>query len=81
MNAINRRSKVPLYVQIRDELYHAIKTGQYTAETGPLPSEAALSAEHAVSRLTVRKAVRLLAAEGLVEVVPGRGAYVSGRAA
>jgi DNA-binding GntR family transcriptional regulator len=29
-----------------------------------------------VSRLTARKAVRVLADEGLVEVVTGRGAYV-----
>ena len=29
-----------------------------------------------VARLTARKAVRVLADEGLVEVVPGRGAYV-----
>jgi DNA-binding GntR family transcriptional regulator len=32
-----------------------------------------------VARLTARKAVRVLADEGLVEVVPGRGAYVTER--
>jgi DNA-binding GntR family transcriptional regulator len=32
-----------------------------------------------VARLTARKAVRVLAGEGLVEVVPGRGAYVAER--
>jgi GntR family transcriptional regulator len=33
--------------------------------------------EHGVARLTVRKAVRVLVDEGLVEVVTGRGAYVA----
>jgi DNA-binding GntR family transcriptional regulator len=32
-----------------------------------------------VARLTARKAVRVLVADGLVEVVPGRGAYVAER--
>jgi DNA-binding GntR family transcriptional regulator len=32
-----------------------------------------------VARLTARKAVRVLADEGLVEVVPGRGVYVAER--
>jgi DNA-binding GntR family transcriptional regulator len=35
--------------------------------------------EHDLARETVRKAVRLLAAEGLVEVVQGRGVYVTER--
>jgi DNA-binding GntR family transcriptional regulator len=35
--------------------------------------------EHGVARLTARKAVRVLADEGLVEVVPGRGVYVAER--
>ena len=35
--------------------------------------------EHGVARLTARKAVRVLANEGLVEVVQGRGAYVIDR--
>jgi DNA-binding GntR family transcriptional regulator len=32
-----------------------------------------------VARLTARKAVRVLADEGLVEVSPGRGVYVATR--
>lgn len=32
-----------------------------------------------VARLTARKAVRVLADEGLVEIVQGRGAYVTER--
>lgn len=41
----------------------------------PLPSEAELSAEHGVSRNTVRRAYRQLVEEGLVVVRHGAGAF------
>lgn len=41
-----------------------------------LPNEAALSATLGVSRGTVREAVRVLASEGLLEVLQGSGTYV-----
>src|SRR5690606_7160829 len=41
-----------------------------------LPNEAALSATLGVSRGTVREAVRVLASQGLLEVLQGSGTYV-----
>jgi len=76
--AVNRGSAIPLYLQISDQLRAEIRAGGY--RDGPLPSESALSAEHGVARLTARKAVQLLVAEGLVVVVQGRGAYVKAAA-
>jgi DNA-binding GntR family transcriptional regulator len=35
-----------------------------------------LMQEHGIARGTAAKAVQLLAGEGLVRIVPGRGAYV-----
>jgi DNA-binding GntR family transcriptional regulator len=35
--------------------------------------------EHGVARGTAAKAVRLLVDDGLVRIVPGRGAYVTKR--
>ena len=43
-----------------------------------IPSESTLMQEYGVARETARKAVRVLVAEGLVYVVQGRGAYVTG---
>lgn len=40
---------------------------------GELPSEAELMEQHGVSRGTVRRSLRTLADEGLVESVPGKG--------
>jgi GntR family transcriptional regulator len=45
----------------------------------PLPSVRRLSQEHGVAEKTARKALRVLEEEGLVYVVPSRGAFVAGK--
>jgi GntR family transcriptional regulator len=60
------------YHQIADGLRQRIVAGQLTSGQ-LLPSEAALSAEHDASRVTIRKALELLRAEGLVESRQGFG--------
>lgn len=72
---IERDGKVPIYQQIASELRHGIRTGRYPAGAR-LPSETELMEEHHVARLTARKARNVLADEGLVEIVQGRGAFV-----
>jgi len=57
-------------------LREAIRRGDYPPGR-KIPSEATLMQEHDLARETVRKAVRVLAAEGLVEVVQGRGVFVA----
>jgi GntR family transcriptional regulator len=42
-----------------------------------LPSEAELSAEHGVSRVTIRRALELLRAEGLIDARQGLGWFVA----
>lgn len=73
---VDHEGKTPLYLQIAAILRDAIESGVYRPGR-PIPSETQLMQEHGVARLTARKAVRVLAGEGLVEVVPGRGAYVA----
>jgi DNA-binding GntR family transcriptional regulator len=77
---INRDGKVPIYQQIANELRHGIRTGRYPGGTR-LPSETELMELHHVARLTARKARNVLAEEGLVEIVQGRGAFVIDAAA
>ncbi|WP_025355996.1 PLP-dependent aminotransferase family protein [Kutzneria albida] len=48
-----------------------------TAPGGRLPSVRRLMATEHVSPMTVQRAMRSLAAEGLIEVQPGRGAFVA----
>ncbi len=66
----------PVYQQLVAILREAIERGDY-APGRPIPSESRLMQEHGLARETVRKAVRVLAAEGLVTVVQGRGVYVT----
>jgi GntR family transcriptional regulator len=75
---VDHEGKTPVYQQIAAILREAIQRGEI-APGRPVPSESQLMQRYGVARLTARKAVRVLAAEGLVEVVPGRGAYVTER--
>jgi len=69
---------LPRYRQIAAELRAAIDAGQLMAGDA-LPSEADLMAEHApVSRATVRQALAVLEADGLITTHPGKGRYVRG---
>lgn len=43
----------------------------------PLPNEYALADWYGVSRPTVRAAIRILVADGMVEVQPGKGTFVT----
>ena len=73
---VDHEGKTPVYQQIAAILRDEIARGVY-APGRPVPSETQLMQRFEVARLTARKAVRVLAGEGLVEVVPGRGAYVT----
>lgn len=64
-----------LYQQIADVIRQRIASGDLD-QGEQIPSERDLMASHQASRGTVRQAVLILKAEGLIEVRHGRGAYV-----
>jgi DNA-binding GntR family transcriptional regulator len=61
--------------QVLKELRARILSGSF-APGAPLRQEA-LAEELGVSRIPIREAMRMLGAEGLVDLLPHRGAYVS----
>ena len=63
------------YLQLAGILRERIRTGQYPAGR-QIPAFVALEQEFTLSGMTVRRAVNVLAAEGLVEKIPGRGTFV-----
>ncbi len=65
----------PLYEQVAERMRSAILAGDFDARE-PLPSEAQLRSQHGVSRDTVRKALELLAQEGLITSGQGRGRFI-----
>ncbi|MDG4821288.1 winged helix-turn-helix domain-containing protein [Asanoa sp. WMMD1127] len=67
---------VPVYRQLVNAIKAGIESGEF--EPGrPIPSVARLQQETGLARGTILKAVAALEAEGLVEVVQGRGTYVT----
>ncbi|MER6048429.1 GntR family transcriptional regulator [Streptomyces sp. NPDC001793] len=64
-----------LYQQVAAEIRSGITAGEYKPGA-LLPSEAQLIERYGVSRPTVRKAIDALRAEGLIEVIHGKGSYV-----
>jgi GntR family transcriptional regulator len=75
--ARRRRLRADRARQLADLLRRQILTGGFP--TGTLPHEAALGTEYAASRNTVRQALDMLRAEGLVDRLPGVGTVVVAR--
>lgn len=74
-NQLDHLSTVPVYVQLADLLRRQIIGGKLKPRS-PIPSSRILAQEHDVALGTVKRAVDVLRAEGLVRNVPGRGAFV-----
>src|SRR5499426_2697835 len=69
-------SGVPLYVQLVEQVKHAIETG--AIRTGEqLPSVRQLAEELLINPNTVVRAYRELQHEGVIELKHGSGAYIS----
>lgn len=74
---LDKGSKVPLYVQLRNLLRHALSTGVITGEDR-LPGVVEMSKELGINFDTVRKAYKELEREGLVTMCRGRGTQTIG---
>ncbi|MDX2224987.1 MAG: GntR family transcriptional regulator [Rhodospirillaceae bacterium] len=74
--AINENLAVPLYHQVYLVLRENILSGAYGPDR-PLPTENDLCRTFGVSRITVKRAMRMLADEGLVTRHRGRGTFVA----
>ncbi|MGI6720601.1 MAG: GntR family transcriptional regulator [Anaerovoracaceae bacterium] len=70
-----RNAAKPLYLQLFEQLESGIKSGTYSKDS-KLPSEKELCEAFNVSRITVRKALKLLEDKGMAYSVQGKGSYV-----
>ncbi len=77
--SLDRKSGVPLYLQIRDAIKSSVLTGDDRSET-ILPPQRELAAKLRVSRNTVSMAYAELEREGLVASQVGKGTVVLGAA-
>ena len=74
--SIDPESSTAPYRQVAGILRERIEAGQITNR---LPSIADLVGEFGIARTTASKALRVLVTEGLAEMSPGMGTFVSRR--
>ena len=75
MKSLRSAAPLPLYLQIAELLARQIKAG-YWHRGERLPTEAALAQDLGVAIGTLRKALALLAQQGVLERIQGSGTYV-----
>lgn len=63
------------YEQVADHIQAAVRDGRYRIGAR-LPSQDELAIEFGVARMTIRRAIPLLIARGVVRVLPGRGTFI-----
>ena len=73
---LDRNSPIPAYYQIELDLKERITKKEWDINDR-LPSEAELSAQYDVSRVTIRQALAELEKDGIIKKQRGKGAFVS----
>ena len=76
MVKLDAKTPVPLYEQLKNLLQSQISSGIYSIGER-LPAEAELCSKYEVSRVTVRRALDDLVADGALERRQGKGTYVA----
>jgi GntR family histidine utilization transcriptional repressor len=71
-----KKGDVPAYEQVKSYIKQRIGSGEWRPGD-PVPSEVALMQQFGISRMTVNRALRELAGEGLVTRVQGSGTTVA----
>jgi len=72
---VNLRSKIPIYIQIMDQVKHMIAVSEMKPGD-QLPTVRQLATDLRVNFNTVARAYRLLDEEGLISTQHGRGTYI-----
>lgn len=72
---IDKKSPLPLYHQIKQDIKAMIIAKKYAVGTA-IPSEVELIKKYGVSRITVRLAIEELDKEGYVQKIQGKGTFV-----
>lgn len=73
---MDKKSKIPLYLQLMEQLIQKINEGEYN-EHDKLPSERGLCDIYNLSRITVRQALQELERDGFIYKLHGKGTFVA----
>jgi GntR family transcriptional regulator len=77
-DVIDHNLGIPVYAQVAARVRALIESGEIQPQR-PVPSTRTLVERYGVARQTAAKALGVLAAEGLIYRVPGRGWFVAER--
>jgi len=72
---VNRNIRIPLYLQIKEQMKEYIQSGQLKKDT-QLPTEKELSLRLKVSRNTVSMAYKELVQEKIISSISGKGTFI-----
>ncbi|MCB2108104.1 MAG: GntR family transcriptional regulator [Rhodobacteraceae bacterium] len=75
-NTVNENLAMPLYHQVYLVMRENIRNGAYSADR-MVPTETELCDSFGVSRITIKRAMRMLAEDGLVTRQRGRGTFIA----
>jgi GntR family transcriptional regulator len=73
---LDKHSSVPLYFQLKEYILKKIEKGDFP-KGGKIPSELDFCDELGLSRPTVRQAVAELVSDGKLQIIKGKGTFVS----
>jgi GntR family transcriptional regulator, frlABCD operon transcriptional regulator len=73
--SVKAESPVFLYDQVKREIIQMIQKGEIVSGQ-KLPNENELCETFAASRITIRRALKELASEGVIEIIHGKGTFV-----
>lgn len=73
---LDKHSYLPLYSQLKEVIVKKIDNGEYPTGS-KIPSENELCEEFGLSRPTVRQAVSELVSEGKLQIIKGKGTFVT----
>src|ERR1700731_3642831 len=74
IQAVDRTNPLPLWAQLHEDLRRRLGTGAFTQH---FPTELELVEQYAVSRHTVREALRRLRDSGVLDSARGRGTWIA----
>ena len=75
---IARPDFTPAYYRLAEDIKARIESGEIAAGDR-IPSTAELAREYGISHMTVRRGLEMLERDGYIEMVQGKGSYVSHR--
>ncbi|HWR45484.1 GntR family transcriptional regulator [Sporomusa sp.] len=72
----SRENLIPVYYRLAEDIKKQIEAGELK-DGDLIPTEAQLGEKYAISRMTVRQGIALLAEAGLIDTVKGKGSFVT----